>query len=107
MIAEIKHLAEEKANQRLNETIAGFFSLLKRDHQHKAHLTCDCSYCKFIRNIYTPHKIRIHHLEKRMKNHDHINEYIDYVKLGDSKESFHRMLEQLVDKKEELLTEVI
>jgi hypothetical protein len=63
----IFELVQKGADARMGDTIERLLFILRNKHTHECpKRTCDCEYCRFIMGNYTPQKLILHRIKKRI-----------------------------------------
>lgn len=65
--SNILELVQKEADARFGETVERLLFTLRNIHTHRCPFEdCNCEYCRFIMREYTPEKLHLHKIKKRI-----------------------------------------
>lgn len=100
----ILELVQKGADARMGDTIERLLFIMKNKHTHECNRReCNCEYCRFIMGDYTPQKLILHRIKKRIseiENHSwHCADY-ELQLLWQLQTDFHKKKSQIRELKE-------
>ena len=70
---QILERVQREADARFGETIDLLFGVLRNRHTHNSwRRECRCEYCRFITDLYTTERLRLHQIKKRINHYEYL-----------------------------------